>query len=338
MRHSLILLSFAGLFNACNPVGGEQTTLGPPATKALKTTELSADAQQRLSTLSQQTDLGNNALFSAYRPNTTSNWNSGWTRRLDFSGVSWTRKQAGTAITPRHIVFAAHYALRPGTPITFHDRSGNVHKRKIAKLISFRGQKVPIESRSDIAVALLDSPLPPSVKSYRLLPPRTDYSYTLKGSPVIVTEQGRRAFINKIGRLSGKTVGFTKNENVPAKLYKPLIKGDSGHPSFLIVGGELVLIETHTGGGGGSGPFYSNPLIFKALQKAVADLDPRYKIRTVPLNPQLASAPPKKTAIKVQPKRVVPPDPSSPTTTPAPTTERPRIPRVRRVPVPEEPS
>ena len=339
MRHSFILLSLAGLLNACNPQVGPQVTLGPPPSRALKTAELAADATQRLNILSSQTDLSNNSLFSAYRPNAVSNWNGGWTRSLDFTGVSWTKKQAGTAITPRHIVFAAHYILKPGTPLTFHDRSGNVHKRKVIKLISFRGQKAPIEYRSDIAVALLDSPLPPSVKTYRLLPPRTDYDRTLIGSPVIITEQGRRAFINKIRAFQGNNVSFTKNENVPANLYKPLVKGDSGHPSFLLVGGELVLIETHTGGGPGGGPFYSYPALFKALKKAVADLDPRYKIQTVPLNPQLAPALPEKTAIKVQQKpgkRA--PAPSSTSSTPTPNSTKPRVPRVRRVPVSEKSS
>ena len=343
MRHSLTFLVLTGLLNACNPQGGEQTTIGPPATRALKTTELAADATQRLNILSTQTNLSNNSLFTNYRPSTTSNWNRGWTRNLDFTGVSWTKKQAGTAITPRHIVFAAHFILKPGTPITFHARSGNVHRRKVVKLISFRGQKAPKEYRSDIAVALLDSPLPPSIKTYRLLPPRTDYSHTLVGSPVIVTEQGRRAFIHEIrGLHSSKTISFTKNKNVPEKLYKSLIKGDSGHPSFLLVGGELVLVETHTGGGPGSGPFYSSPPLFKALEKAVADLDPRYKIKTVPLNPQLAPAPPKKAVTKAQPKPTPRPavrsTPSSPASKPAPNSTKPRLPRVRRVPTPQDQS
>ena len=234
MRHSFILLSLAGLLNACNPQVGPRVTFGPPPSKALKTTELAADATQRLNILSSQTNLSNNSLFSAYRPNAVSSWNGGWTRSLDFTGVSWTRKQAGTAITPRHIVFAAHFIPKSGTPLTFHDRSGNVHKRKVVKLISFRGRKAPEEYRSDIAVALLDSPLPPSIKTYRLLPPRTDYERTLIGSPVIVTEQGRRAFINKIRAFHTKEISFAKNENVPANLYKSLIVGDSGHPSFFI--------------------------------------------------------------------------------------------------------
>ena len=334
MRRSLLLLSLAGLLNACNPHSGAQTTLGPPAPNALKTTELTADAASRLNILSSQTDLDNNSLFSVYRPNTTSKWNGGWTRRLDFSGVSWNRLQAGTAITPQHVVFAAHYRVARGTTLTFHERNGSVHSRKIVNIKALRGKDVAPQSHCDIAVALLDRPLPPAIKIYRLLPPRTDYPQTLAGAPVIVTEQGRRAYIHQVRAQSGNTISFTKNKNVPENLFKNLVKGDSGNPSFLLVGGEPVLIETHTSGGSGSGPFYSSPAVFKALEKVVADFGPGYKIKTVPLDPQLAPALPKRAAVKIQPQPAA--GPSPPKT--APEKNQPRPPRVRRVPVPLDPS
>ena len=336
MRISFAFFIVTSLVSACSPQG-EQITLGPPLTRALKTTELASDAKGRLSILGKQTNLQNNALFTAYNRKRNSQWNSGWTRRLDFTGVSWAKRQAGTAITPRHIVFAAHFKHKVGSSISFHERNGAVHHRRIEKIIAFRGQSVPLEYRSDIAVALLDRPLPPTIKAYRLLPPRIDYRQTLVNSPVIVTEQGRRAYIHKVRMLPGNRISFTKNGNVPEQLYKPLIKGDSGHPSFLLVGGELVLVETHTGGGPGSGPFYSSPPLFKALEKAVADLDPSYKIKTVPLNPQLAPALPKATA-STTPTKAVPQTRSSPTppNTGQPTTPSTRIPRVRRVPTPSE--
>ena len=324
-----LLLSVA-LLSACNP-RGEQVSLGPTAKSALKTTELAADSKLRLQTLASQTDLNNNALFTTYAKRSTSQWNSGWTRRIDFSGVSWSHRQAGTAITPRHIVFASHYKFKIGTSITFHERSGKVHSRKIEKIISFRDKE---EARSDIAVALLNQPLPPTIKVYRLLPPREDYGHTLPGCPVIVTEQGRRAYVHQIRHASTRYLSFMKNPDLPEGLYKPLIKGDSGHPSFLLVGGEPVLIETHSSGGGGRGPFYSHPALFKALQETVAQLDPSYQIKTVPLDPALAPAPPPE-------KKPTPPNqtprkhsPSSPSKKPHSTPRQPRLPRVRRVPTP----
>ncbi|MDC0305750.1 hypothetical protein OAL16_01015 [Akkermansiaceae bacterium] len=60
---------------------------------------------------------------------------------------------------------------------------------------------------------------------------------------------------------------------------KNLVKGDSGNPSFFISKGELVLIETHTSGGAGSGPFYGSPLIQEKLSAAITTLAPGYRLR-----------------------------------------------------------
>ena len=324
----IVIMAMAALLTSCNPQS-EQVSIGTPAARALKTTELAADGKDRLNILAAQTDLTNNAIFANYRPKTVSQWNEGWTRRIDFSGVSWSHRQAGTVITPRHLVFAAHFPIKTGTTLTFHDRTGKVHSRKLIKNISLRKKSNTV--RSDITIALLDEPLPPSIKTYRLLPPREDYGHTLLDCPVIVTEQGRRAFIHKVYRASNKTISFKKNEDFPESLYKNLIRGDSGNPSFLLVGGEPVLIETHTGGGPGSGPFYSAPLVFKALEEAVAKLDPNYKIKTVPLDPQLAPAPPKKEKPTV-PTRPTRPSSLPPTTKEQPNSPKKRTPRVRRVP------
>ena len=331
MNKRLSLLAMTALLAACNPQGSEPISLGAPAQKALKTTELSADGKTRLKTLEAQTDLTNHTIFSSYRANANAQWSNNWTRRIDFTGVSWQRRQAGTAITPRHVVFAAHYPVKTGVTITFHDRAGNPHQRTLTERISLRKNSIE-EGRSDITVVLLDSPLPPSIKPFRLLPPRTDYEYTLPETPVIVTEQKRRAFIHKVSRPYRNIISFRKNESFSESLYKNLIKGDSGHPSFILVGGEPVLIETHSVGGSGSGPFYSSPAVFKALEKAVAELDSNYRIKTVPLNPELAPAPPQK-----EKKNLSTTNNQNSTRSPSsPYSPRPRLPRVRRVPTPTE--
>lgn len=338
MKGFLPLLALIPLLSACNPQQ-EKVTLGAPASKALKTTELANDGDQRLKLLASQTDLTKNALFTGYRQRAPSQWSTGWTRRIDFTGVSWSQRQAGTAITPRHIVVAAHYPIKAGKSITFHDRSGVAHTRKLTERVSLRAKRADGD-RHDITVILLDKPLPPSIKSYRLLPPRTDYEHALPGCPVLVTEQDRRVFLHQVRRVATRSISFQKNPNFSDSLYKSLIKGDSGNPSFLLVGGEPILIETHTGGGPGSGPFYSDPAVFKALQEAVAKLDPSYRIRTVPLDPQLAPAPPKKEEPQLKNprvRRVTPPN-SNPTPTPNSqgNESNGRTPRVRRVPVPPQ--
>ena len=321
----LVLLASLPLLLSCNS-GKEQNTIGPPATQALKTSEIPADGKRRLDLLAKQTGFNQNAIFTNYKKRTVAQWHQGWPRRIDLSGVSWSQKQAGTAITPRHILLAAHYKIKNGTSITFHDRAGNVHSRKIVKTISFRNAQATL--RSDVAISLLDSPLPPSIKTYRLLPPREDYPHTLPGTPVLVTDQTRHLFIHQIRRIFGHSVSFQKNTNYPENLYKGLIKGDSGNPSFILVGGEPVIIEAHTGGGPGAGPFYSSPELFREIEKAVAELDSNYRIKTVPLDPQLAPAPPKEEP-KISPKAPkTNPGPVNPPQTPS----QQNRPRVRRVP------
>jgi hypothetical protein len=326
------------LLGSCSPPN-KGLTLGDPPAKALKTSELAADADRRIATLAAQVPLSANSIFTNYGKGKNSQWASGWPIRLDLTGVCWSHKKAGTAITPRHIVMAAHWGYGPGQKVIFHDRAGNPHVRHVEKRKALN--RIDGPGRSDILVCLLDEPLPPEINTYRLLPPREDYTHTLPGSPAFITEQERRVFIHEISRQSHGTLSFRKHPNLPDELYKPLVVGDSGNPSFLLVGGEPVLIETHTGGGPGSGPFYSAPKVFAALQEVVAELDPSYQIQTVPLDPKRAPAPPekkKKTAVKTQ--RTVNSSTQNQTneTTPAPSDEESgeRIPRVRRVPTPPE--
>ena len=77
-------------------------------------------------------------------------------------------------------------------------------------------------------------------------------------------------------------------EGVPAGLTmsEDLIAGDSGNPSFLWIRGEPVLLETHTTGGSGAGPFYGSPINHAAINNAIASLaelydGPLYEFRTV---------------------------------------------------------
>ena len=324
---------------SCIPSDKTRASIGPPATRAIKTQELATEANSRLQTLASQSPFAENHIFTNYRARGPAQWSQGWPRRVNLTGISWSQKQAGTAITPRHIVLAAHYPIKKGKVLTFHDRKGNPHQRTIQRSISLR--KRTDEARADITVALLDRPLPSSITTYRLLPPRTDYEHTLPGCPVLITEQTRRLYIHQVRRQAGRAISFKKNPDYPAELYKPLIKGDSGNPSFLLVGGEPVLIETHTGGGGGAGPFYSSPKVFAALEQIVATLDPTYRIKTVPLDPALAPSPPKpepKPRLTRKPQLTIPPRANRtnvPIQAPSATTTR-RAPRVRRVPTPPE--
>lgn len=209
-------------------------------------------------------------IFKEYSRSGNSTMEGGWAAGMDMSGVSFNNARTATLITPRHVVMAKHYQRAKGDQIIFHNRAGKNLKRLIIQRENAVG---------DVTVGLLNQPVPSGYHPYALPTPKASYQ-ELVDRPVIVSDQNRRLFIHQIANVSGGSISFRQD---PAKKYgwgKNLIVGDSGNPSFVISGKELVLIETHTFGGPGSGPFYGDPAVQAGLRAAVQKLDPAYQIRT----------------------------------------------------------
>jgi hypothetical protein len=98
---------------------------------------------------------------------------------------------------------------------------------------------------------------------------------------VIVSDQNRNLFVHLIAGIGSGTIAFKHDKTESHGWSKNLVVGDSGNPSFLIVGNELVLVETHSTGGPGAGPFYGDPAVQQSVRRAVEKLDSSYRIRTV---------------------------------------------------------
>ncbi|MDE0836067.1 MAG: hypothetical protein OSA84_06920 [Akkermansiaceae bacterium] len=211
------------------------------------------------------------AIFGSYKSHGNSRLADGWTRSMDMSGVSFNDVRTATLITPRHVVMAKHYSRNAADPVIFHDRGG---KRIERKLIGFSA------AAGDVMVGLLDEPVPGNYHSYALPATGSDVA-GLIGKPVIVSDQKRSLFVHLIARIGGGIIVFRHDGREAHGWGKNLIVGDSGNPSFVIVGKELVLVETHTAGGPGSGPYYGDPAVQASVRAAVAKLDPVYSIRTV---------------------------------------------------------
>jgi hypothetical protein len=245
---------------------------GAPSS-ALSIASIRTDSDQRYTALLEgATD---NTIITNYATDRPASWGQNFTRRLDFTGVAWDDTRTVTAVSPLHVVMAAHYQRPVGSTVVFHDRSGRPQRRTLVAVES-------LSSIADVAVGKLDSPLPSGVKPYRLLPLSTGYG-SLVGCLALVTDQQRRAFVHEIASIQGNSVSFRHSGRISPILRKNLITGDSGHPSFLLVGGEMVLIGTHTSGGPGGGPFYSAPQIFSAVDAAMTTLGGGYRLSTVPL-------------------------------------------------------
>ena len=212
---------------------------------------------------------GSPNIFKRYSIRGDAEMMTGWSRSFDMSGVSFNEKMTLTLVTRRHVIMASHYRRKPGDKVVFHNRMGMRVERNLVGVIGVVG---------DVAVGLLDSDVPPDLKVYALPAPREDFSL-LKGTTAAVTGQNRRIFFHEIDRVGSTSIAFRHPKVTKHGWGKNLVKGDSGNPSFFISKGELVLIETHTSGGAGSGPFYGSPLIQEKLSAAITTLAPGYRLR-----------------------------------------------------------
>jgi hypothetical protein len=241
----LLQVHWALLMAACgNPPGG-----GSPATiLGLDYGFLPANAEK-------------GELFRQYRANARSSWSKNWAGALDLTGVAWNDRRTATLISPSHVVMAGHFVRPSDVPVIFHDRHGTPHARWIASVKKLDGV--------DVAVARLDRPLPPEIRPFDF----ATAEEAVVGRPVITTDQTMTLSVHRIEAVFGKFIRLSFVEQLDPVYRRNLIKGDSGNPSFLRrPSGELVLLETHTFGGSGSGPFFGSPEVQAAVRAAMAEL------------------------------------------------------------------
>ena len=178
-----------------------------------------------------------------------------WCADLDLTGLSpWNssggHKKAGTLITPRHVIGAAHYEYSIGTVVRFVETNGTVHDRTVAGKTRHPDYKPHFP---DLTIYTLDSDLPSSITPCTVMP--SDYSkyfdniYKSK-IPCIGFDQEEKALI--IDWANGGRMR-TPTDSKRLIFNESKIKGDSGNPAFLVLEGKLVLITVWTYGGAGGG-------------------------------------------------------------------------------------
>lgn len=200
------------------------------------------------------------ALFRYYQPKAGSKWRNNWTAKLDLTGVSWNDSRAATLISPSHVVMAGHFTRPSDVAVMFHDKKGNPYERYITGVRTL--------AVGDIAVARLNLPLPPEVKRYRF----ANAADARIGRAVITSDQTSTLSVHRIVAVSGSVIQLGYLPGLNPIYQRNLVVGDSGHPSFLLKNGELVLLETHTTGGPGAGPFYGDPQVQAAIRAAMAEM------------------------------------------------------------------
>ncbi|MEM1085079.1 MAG: hypothetical protein AAGI48_13285 [Verrucomicrobiota bacterium] len=278
-----------------------------------------------------RSDDHDNRVFTAYNPKGPVQWNQGWPWKFDLSGVSWDKTKTATAVTPRHVIMAAHFMRGVGEELVFHDRKGKIHRRTLIKRVTFK----ELGKRADIGVGLLDRPLPKTIRTYPLLEPKQDYRQLINGALALVTDQERRLYFHQINQGGETTLMMNYHKEIEPTKEKRLAVGDSGNPTFLLTKGELALIGTHTTGGPGAGPFYGSLEYQNTLNTIIRDLDPDHSIRTVPIDRKVINESTESGMYKPKP-RDPNAKPSPPATTHPASVKPTRPPRPRTVRPPSE--
>jgi hypothetical protein len=200
-------------------------------------------------------------LFSYYEPKGLAKWKRNWTYALDMTGVSWNDSRTATLVDDQFVVMAAHYIRPMNVPVMFHDREGKPVERYIIAVRS-------LAPMADVAIGKLNLPVPSEIKRYRFAP----MSEVKPGRAVLITDQTKTVSVHQIQSLNGGLISFSYHPGIDSIYRRNLIVGDSGNPSFVISGNDVVLLETHFYGGPGSGPCYADLRIQQAVRAAIAEM------------------------------------------------------------------
>lgn len=228
-----------------------------------------------------------------------------WANNLDFSGLTVNKVGSGgvtnvTAITPHHAIGAGHYAPAEGDVLYFCDSNNQTVSRTVQSR-SFLGS-------ADCVVVRFTEALPSTVKKYKTLPstfknylPINRSFYSTAGAvtsyrgaylPIIVTSHyqwdpqwslqrpNRYAYVYETklmqDGLNTTTVVFSPASADPNNFSNydgqpsGIRGGDSGSPCFFVINNDLILVHSHTSGGGGA----IFPSFLSDIQSAINTLGP----------------------------------------------------------------
>jgi hypothetical protein len=164
--------------------------------------------------------------------------------------------RAGTLISPRHIIFAAHYQINVGATVRFVAMDGTVVNRTMTAKLTHPSY---VPYFPDITVGVLDSDVPESIAFARILP--ADWADYLPSQntfndgrlPTLTLDQEEKALVTDWYREAAMTSFITPSDPQRLAFYESKIGGDSGNPAILPVNGLPVILTVWTYGGAGSG-------------------------------------------------------------------------------------
>lgn len=179
--------------------------------------------------------------------------------------------RAGTLITPRHIVFAAHYEISENSTIRFITADNQVVTRTMVGRRRHPDYGVLFP---DLTVGVLDSDLPPSITHCLVSP--GDFEKFMPSIlelrvPGLVLDKQENGLVHDLDRLTEQVRYRLSDDPHRALFSEEIIGGDSGNPAFLIIEDQLVLQTVWTLGGGGIGTDTGD--FIADLNQMIADVD-----------------------------------------------------------------
>jgi len=221
---------------------------------------------------------------------------SPWNSYSDASGTG--KNRAGTLISPRHVLLAAHYdQITTNDTLRFVDLNNNVVERRL--IATKRHPDFPLDypdspAYPDFTVGLLESDLPTNLISFAKVLPDDYHDYIGSGRflPALCLDQQEKALIadlvdiaetNLIEGVDQILTVFDYPADTNRLNYsEEIINGDSGNPAFLILNQQLVLLSVWTYGDAGAG---TSVTAFKDdLNQLMTDLGGGYQLTEIDLS------------------------------------------------------
>lgn len=188
-----------------------------------------------------------------------------------------SNRRAGTLITPRHVIFCAHFGffVPANSQIHFVTDAGTVITRTILRTLQHPNYGIPFAYNHDIVIGVLDQDVPSSVQTAKFLPNNwNEYFLPNVKVPSLRLNQHEEALVGDIYTntianerayheipLDPTRLSFYYSQ-VQANPLIGLYGGDSGNGGFMVINSQLVLTNVWTFGGPGSGTSVTNEKSF----------------------------------------------------------------------------
>ncbi len=172
----------------------------------------------------------------------------------------------GVAITPRHMLASEHGTESDYVIVTWILRDGTLVSRKTIDKIGLVGSK---DGATSFRVLYLDEDLPKELVCPMIKPTTT----LAPGTPMVHTNQWNELRVAEIAAANSYIFERPPADPKRAAYYKPVKDGDSGSPSFLVLGKELAILTWYTTTAGGPSTLAAHDAIIEAMRK----LDEKHK-------------------------------------------------------------